>query len=103
MAPEILKGIAYDNKVDIWSLGVILYELVTNEKYLYGENIIQIIVKSLKNEAKPLPVHAPDDIGKLIVSMLKENPTERPTIKEVLKIFEPYLYLCINKDEIVKD
>ena len=32
MAPEVLKGIPYDSKADLWSIGVILYELITLKK-----------------------------------------------------------------------
>ena len=32
MAPEVLKGIPYDSKADMWSVGVILYELITLKK-----------------------------------------------------------------------
>lgn len=31
MAPEVLMNKNYDNKVDSWSLGIVLYELLTNE------------------------------------------------------------------------
>lgn len=37
MAPEILQGHAYDNKADIWSLGVILFEIVAGYRPFEGD------------------------------------------------------------------
>ena len=47
MAPEILRGEAYNNKVDIWSLGVVMYYLLSGVHPFNGdlEDIGDIIIK----------------------------------------------------------
>ena len=42
MAPEVKKGELYNEKIDIWSLGVIVYEMVTTSR-LYPRNEAYII------------------------------------------------------------
>lgn len=37
MAPEIWKGMAYDNKVDVWSLGVVMYYLLSGTHPFLGD------------------------------------------------------------------
>ena len=38
MAPEMLSNKSYNNKIDLWSLGVLTYELLTGEKPFLGYN-----------------------------------------------------------------
>lgn len=49
IAPEILKQIGYDNKVDIWSLGIVMYILVTGETP-FSENSTLLLFESIKSK-----------------------------------------------------
>lgn len=39
MSPEMLDGDEYDQRLDIWSIGVLIYELLTNKSPFTGDNI----------------------------------------------------------------
>ena len=48
MAPEILKGEKYNNKVDIWSLGCLIYELLTLNKCFFADKLVELTMRILK-------------------------------------------------------
>ena len=43
MAPEMWNGDQYDFKADVWSLGVILYEMITLKKPFYSEFVKELL------------------------------------------------------------
>ncbi len=49
MAPEVLSGIDYDNKADIWSIGTVFYELLFGKPPFTAGNMIDLL-KNIKNK-----------------------------------------------------
>jgi serine/threonine protein kinase len=54
MAPELLAGKYYNNKADIWSLGVLLYEMIFG-KCPYEENSMLQLLKLIQNKPLEFP------------------------------------------------
>ncbi|KAL1545550.1 non-specific serine/threonine protein kinase [Salvia divinorum] len=92
MAPEIMQLQRYDAKADLWSVGAILFQLVTGKTPFTGVNQIQLLQNIIKAtdlkfppEAKDLSLHCMDLCRKL----LRRNPVERLTFEEFFN--HPYL------------
>ena len=87
MAPEIMKYQKYDNKVDIWSLGVCLYRMVFGEFPFNGKNQYDLLQKMDKNkiEFNVKSVNCSDDLKDLIKRMLIPDPNKRIEWIEIYK------------------
>ena len=55
MAPEVLTGVSYDSKADMWSIGVILYELITLKKPFDAQTVPEVLKMIVDIEYTPLP------------------------------------------------
>ncbi|XP_066921930.1 testis-specific serine/threonine-protein kinase 1-like [Clytia hemisphaerica] len=86
MAPEIIKGEAwYNGKAsDLWSLGIILYELVTGQRPFDNEDNDKLFLKE-QQLGPAWPPSMSIACKNLITSLLNQDPERRPSIEMVLK------------------
>ena len=80
MAPEILRYEKYDAKADLWSVGTVLYEMVTSKPPFRASNHVELLRRIEKGEDKikfPEDVIVSDGMKRLIRSLLKRDPRER--------------------------
>ncbi len=84
MSPEQAKGREVDARTDIFSFGVVLYEMIAGLLPFEGENALEMIGAILHKEAKPLNADVPTEITKIINKCLRKDRDERyQTIKDV--------------------
>jgi serine/threonine protein kinase len=79
MAPEQARGKAVDRRADIWSFGVVFYEMFTGTRLYRGESISDTLAAVLKVEPdwQALPAEAPPMIRKLLRRCLTKERRER--------------------------
>jgi len=76
LAPEILQGVGHGKGVDWWSLGTLIFEMLTGLPPFYSRNINHMYEKILKAELR-CPSFLPADVKSLVEGLLIRDPVKR--------------------------
>ncbi|CAH1791935.1 unnamed protein product, partial [Owenia fusiformis] len=89
MAPEVIKSSTFSKSSDIWSYGVVLWELLTGETPYKNIDTLAVAYGVAVNKLTlPIPSTCPDQFAKLLEDCWNPEPHERPTFRELLAVLE---------------
>jgi serine/threonine protein kinase len=77
MSPEQVRGLPADHRSDIFSFGVILYELLSGRRAFQGGTSVQTMAAILTEEPPPLGPAVPADISRIVHRCLEKEPARR--------------------------
>jgi len=87
MAPEVLSGKKYSEKADIYSLGIVLWELFTGQCPYEGKQQMQIAVGVVQKNLRPeLPLFLSHEVRSFVSDCWHTNPTKRPSAQYLLQM-----------------
>jgi MAP/microtubule affinity-regulating kinase len=97
-APELFQGKKYDGpEVDVWSLGVILYTLVSGSLPFDGQNLKELRERVLRGKYR-IPFYMSTDCENLLKKFLVLNPTKRATLENIMK--DKWMNIGYEEDEL---
>jgi hypothetical protein len=81
VAPEQARAQAADFRTDIYSLGIVLYEMIAGRRPFEGRTAAEVVARALGEPTPPLQSFAPntpDPVARLVHTMTEKDPTLRP-------------------------
>jgi len=92
MAPELITGNEVDHRADLYSLGIVIYEMLAGRKPFTAETPVKVLFLHLEGEAERLDTLAPDTPAELVALVhrcISKEPDDRPADSgELLKALE---------------
>jgi NIMA (never in mitosis gene a)-related kinase len=85
LSPEIITNEPYNFKSDIWSLGVLLYEMCCLKPPFNGANIHMLAMQIVNGKVPPLPSVFSQQIQRLVNELIVRDPKLRPNVNQILK------------------
>jgi NIMA (never in mitosis gene a)-related kinase 1/4/5 len=78
-SPEVWKDQPYDNKSDIWSLGCVIYEMITLRPPFRAENMEGLYNKVIKGQLTKIPDRFSTDLAEIVRMLIQVSPEARPS------------------------
>jgi NIMA (never in mitosis gene a)-related kinase len=87
LSPEIVQNKPYSFKSDIWSLGILLYEMCALKMPFDASSLPMLSLKIIRGQYNPLPATLSKDLRNLVQIMLSVDTNKRLSINEVMSIY----------------
>jgi serine/threonine-protein kinase len=95
-SPEQARGLEVDSRTDIFSFGVMLYEMITGARPLEGETTSDIIVSVLDRQPPPMSRYTsnvPPRLEEIVTRALVKDKQKRcQTIEEIRRVLKPPVF-----------
>ena len=85
-APEVIRGQQYDQTIDIYAFGMVIWEVLTRKQPFAGSNFMNISLEVLAGERPPIPSDGPNELKKLIKHCWHDLPSKRPSMEQVVDV-----------------
>lgn len=101
MAPEVIAGFKYTEKADVFSYGIILWELLTRLPPYYGIDGTEVSLRVVKEDLRPeikaeAERNAPPEFIELMKRCWDREPTKRPLFDEIIDTLNSIDYKAYN-------
>jgi eukaryotic-like serine/threonine-protein kinase len=84
MSPEAARDQPLDGRADLYSLGVVLYEMLSAKVPFAGE-VREVLASKLREEAPPLPARVPPALARVVTRLLERDPARRHASAAVVR------------------
>ena len=85
MSPEVMQSQRYTEKADVFSFGIILWEVLFRQVPYQGFNSVQVSIAVItQNLRPPLPSDTPPELAKLMQDCWATNPVQRPVFSDII-------------------
>eukprot|EP00760_Papus_ankaliazontas_P011599 PhM_4_TR14873/c0_g1_i1/m.30110/K08857/NEK1_4_5; NIMA (never in mitosis gene a)-related kinase 1/4/5 len=95
LAPELWNNKKYSKKADVWSLGVLLYEMLSLKRPFTAQNMKGLMQRVLSGEYTPIPSQYSKEVSDLVRSILTVDPNSRPSMAQIFQ--NPYVQTTAKK------
>ncbi|KAJ8598921.1 hypothetical protein CTAYLR_009845 [Chrysophaeum taylorii] len=89
MAPELISDNIFTEKSDVYSYGMLVYEVITRERPWDDLSQAQIVMRAALREERPIlpaEIYVPPDIVQLMTMCWAHNPDDRPTFADIVRL-----------------
>jgi serine/threonine protein kinase len=87
-APEVIRGDKYDERADVFSFGVVMWEVLTRKQPFAGRNFMGVSLDVLEGKRPQIPNDCPPEFTKMLKRCWHASPGKRPHMDDVLAFLD---------------